>query len=137
MYLRSGTLVRSRKKINENKCAVLVDLSSPRAVKYAMQNNAPLVFQINCYVPRPLVICATRYSDPKEARDIPAAHVSPLRSTIFFRAGREGPLGVTRILRPVSSRLRHSSLLSPRFDRVQELENAYYSYCDTLGCTSS
>lgn len=41
----------------------------------------------------------------------------------FFRVGREGPLGVTRILRAVSlCRLRHASLLSLQVDCIRETE---------------
>jgi len=61
----------------------------------------------------------------------------------FFRIAREGPLGVTRILRPASFSLsfslslclslspRNASLLSLQVDCIQETESAYYSYCDT------
>lgn len=51
-----------------------------------------------------------------------SAYVSPLRTAILFSVGREGPLGVTRILRPVSFRLRLSSLLSPRVGFLRDEE---------------
>jgi len=72
-----------------------------------------------------VVTCATRYGGGTR-------HSRGLRFAItfrdFFRAEREGSLGVTRILWPVSFRLHLSSLLSPRVDRGQEMENAYYFY---------
>lgn len=74
------------------------------------------------------------FEDEENTEEEPGGDIPGLCFVIafrdFFRSDREGPLGVTRILRPVACRLRFSLvILFPQVDCTQEKENVYYFCC--------